>query len=179
MEGSFADAANNHGFKRSRWRLLWRHQIQDYFIAAVQNVRILLRHAGEKPKAAMRAVGEGFAAIISATPSITIPCNPCLRAMKQSRHCFQPENIPAQHPFFDRSFFYMTGFGQHAGKGPNSRSYYPSCHAAGLSVRFGTYTEPHGGHLTLLFDSTSPNPLPSHHENTIPDRYQQVCTRDD
>jgi len=23
MEGSFADAANNHGFKRSRWRRLW------------------------------------------------------------------------------------------------------------------------------------------------------------
>jgi hypothetical protein len=26
-EGSFADAANNHGFKRSRWRRLWRQQI--------------------------------------------------------------------------------------------------------------------------------------------------------
>ena len=44
MEGSFADAANNHGFKRSRWRRLWRQQIQDYLIAAVQNIRILLRH---------------------------------------------------------------------------------------------------------------------------------------
>lgn len=42
MEGSFADAANNHGFKRARWRRLWRQQIQDYMIAAVQNVRILL-----------------------------------------------------------------------------------------------------------------------------------------
>ena len=44
MEGSFADAANNHGFKRSRWRRLWRQQIQDYLIAAVQNIRLLLRH---------------------------------------------------------------------------------------------------------------------------------------
>jgi hypothetical protein len=42
MEGSFADAANNHGFKRARWRQLWRQQIQDYLIAAIQNVRILL-----------------------------------------------------------------------------------------------------------------------------------------
>ena len=42
IEGSFADAANNHGFKRSRWRRLWRQQIQDYFIAAIQNIRILL-----------------------------------------------------------------------------------------------------------------------------------------
>lgn len=49
MEGSFADAANNHGFKRSRWRRLWRQRIQDYLIAAVQNVRILLRHADPKP----------------------------------------------------------------------------------------------------------------------------------
>jgi hypothetical protein len=42
IEGSFADAANNHGFKRARWRRLWRQQIQDYLIAAIQNIRILL-----------------------------------------------------------------------------------------------------------------------------------------
>ena len=49
MEESFADAANNHGFKRSRWRRLWRQQIQDWLIAAVQNWRILLRERdGEK-----------------------------------------------------------------------------------------------------------------------------------
>jgi hypothetical protein len=43
MEGSFADAANNHGFKRARWRRLWRVQIQDWLIAGIQNIRILLR----------------------------------------------------------------------------------------------------------------------------------------
>ncbi len=47
MEGSFADAANNHGFKRSRWRRLWRQRIQDYLIAAIQNIRIWLRHGPE------------------------------------------------------------------------------------------------------------------------------------
>jgi hypothetical protein len=47
IEGSFADAANNHGFKRSRWRRLWRQQIQNHLIAACQNLRILLRK-GEK-----------------------------------------------------------------------------------------------------------------------------------
>lgn len=51
MEGSFADSANNHGLKRSRWRRLWRQQIQDYMIAAVQNVRILIRHGVRKPTA--------------------------------------------------------------------------------------------------------------------------------
>jgi hypothetical protein len=44
MEGSFADSANNHGFKRARWRRLHNQRIQDYLIAAVQNVRTLLRH---------------------------------------------------------------------------------------------------------------------------------------
>jgi len=44
MERSFADAANNHHFKRARWRGLWRQQIQDYLIAAIQNVRVLLAH---------------------------------------------------------------------------------------------------------------------------------------
>jgi hypothetical protein len=44
MEGSFADAENNHGFKRARWRRLWRQEIQDWLIAAIQNVRILLAH---------------------------------------------------------------------------------------------------------------------------------------
>jgi transposase len=48
MEQSFADAANNHHFKRSRWRRLWRQQIQDYLIAAIQNLRILLAH--QKPR---------------------------------------------------------------------------------------------------------------------------------
>ena len=43
MERSFADAANNHGFKHARWRRLWRQQIQDWLIAAIQNIRILLR----------------------------------------------------------------------------------------------------------------------------------------
>jgi len=49
LEGSFADAANNHGFKRSRWRRLWRQQIQDYLIAAIQNIRIVLSRSGLKP----------------------------------------------------------------------------------------------------------------------------------
>jgi transposase len=52
IERSFADAANNHHFKRARWRRLWRQQIQDYLIAAIQNVRILLAHQNPKPSAA-------------------------------------------------------------------------------------------------------------------------------
>ena len=47
IEGSFAQAANEHGFKRSRWRRLWRQEIQDWLIAAVQNVKILMGAGGK------------------------------------------------------------------------------------------------------------------------------------
>ncbi len=49
MEGSFADAVNNHGAKRARGRGLWRQQIQSWMIAAVQNLRLLLRHQASRP----------------------------------------------------------------------------------------------------------------------------------
>ena len=54
LAGSFADAANNHGFKRARWRRLWRQQIQDHLIATIQNVRLLLARTVRRP--AMSAV---------------------------------------------------------------------------------------------------------------------------
>ena len=51
MEGSFADANNNHGAKKARWRGLARQQIQSWIIAAVQNLRILLRNQRRAPAA--------------------------------------------------------------------------------------------------------------------------------
>ena len=60
MEGSFADAANNHGFKRARWRGLWRQKIQNHLIAACQNIRILLGKNLRQPGAALAMVLEGF-----------------------------------------------------------------------------------------------------------------------
>ena len=41
MEASFADASNNHGFKRARWRGLWKVQIQNWLIAVVHNLRMM------------------------------------------------------------------------------------------------------------------------------------------
>lgn len=43
-EGSFADAANRHGYKRARWRRLQRVTMQNQLIATVQNLRKLLRY---------------------------------------------------------------------------------------------------------------------------------------
>jgi transposase len=42
-EGTFADAANNHGFKRARWRGLVKVRIQNVLIATMQNARKLVR----------------------------------------------------------------------------------------------------------------------------------------
>jgi IS5 family transposase len=45
MEGSFADASNRHGYKRARWRGLGSVTTQNLLIAAIQNIRKLLRYA--------------------------------------------------------------------------------------------------------------------------------------
>ena len=49
-EGSFADAANNYGFKRARWRGLDNMKIQNLMIAAIQNLGKLLRYCGTDGK---------------------------------------------------------------------------------------------------------------------------------
>lgn len=54
MEGSFAQAANRHHFKRARWRRLWRQQIQDWLIAAIQNIKTLL---GTPPRGPQSGTG--------------------------------------------------------------------------------------------------------------------------
>jgi transposase len=47
IERSFADATNCHGFKRARWRGLWKQTIQDLLIATVQNLRKLLHYLAQ------------------------------------------------------------------------------------------------------------------------------------
>ena len=60
MEGSFADAVNNHGAKKARWRGMGRQQIQSWLIAAVQNLRILLHHRVSGPVRAAAAALVGM-----------------------------------------------------------------------------------------------------------------------
>lgn len=64
-EGSFADAANNYHFKRSRWRRLWRQQIQDYLIATIQDVKILLKHTERRLAAAVMKIEDGFCTAVA------------------------------------------------------------------------------------------------------------------
>lgn len=58
MERSFAQAAR-FGLKRARWRGQWRGQIQDYLIAIVQNVELLIAHAWPKPRVVFAASTNG------------------------------------------------------------------------------------------------------------------------
>jgi transposase len=46
MERSFARSVP-YGFKRARWRRLWRVRIQEYLTAAIQNITILVRYVKE------------------------------------------------------------------------------------------------------------------------------------
>ena len=41
MERSFAKS-DRYGFKKSRWRGLWRIQIQEYLTASIQNMMVLI-----------------------------------------------------------------------------------------------------------------------------------------
>jgi hypothetical protein len=43
MERSYA-RSTRYGFDRARWRGLWKVAIQEYFICAIQNIEILIRH---------------------------------------------------------------------------------------------------------------------------------------
>ena len=55
MERSFAKAVRL-GFKRARWRRLWRVQIQEYLTAAIQNILILVRNVKEPCPAKVMAL---------------------------------------------------------------------------------------------------------------------------
>lgn len=55
MERSFARAVR-FGFKRARWRRLWRVQIQEYLISAIQNIMVLLKFDKERKASAMRCI---------------------------------------------------------------------------------------------------------------------------
>lgn len=56
MERTFA-RATRYGYKRSRWRRLWRVQIQEYITAAIQNIEILIRYGKGRGVALAMAIG--------------------------------------------------------------------------------------------------------------------------
>lgn len=56
MERSFA-RSTRFGYKRARWRNTWRVQIQEYLTATIQNIMVMTRKIGNRPRAiAQKAV---------------------------------------------------------------------------------------------------------------------------
>lgn len=109
MEGSFADGANNHGLKRARWRGLDKQQIQDYLIAACQNIRILIRF-GIRPAPAV-----SMAATLPPATEVMI-----VSGGKPLSLPFKVSKRPASFPRFHRKHRMFHAkltedrFGQHA-----------------------------------------------------------------
>ena len=56
VEGGFGQAAQNHHLKRARYRRLWRQRIQDCLIAAVQNIKKLIRQIPDKAQTMAQAL---------------------------------------------------------------------------------------------------------------------------
>ena len=58
-ERSFAQS-ERYGYKRARWRSLWRMEIQDFLIAAAQNIMILVNHLKENVQSKANALVEQY-----------------------------------------------------------------------------------------------------------------------
>ncbi|MBC8457236.1 MAG: hypothetical protein H8D67_04475 [Deltaproteobacteria bacterium] len=54
--------STRYGYKRSRWRRLWRVTIQDFLIAAVQNIMVLIRVSNDKLSKSNAQTGQSLAA---------------------------------------------------------------------------------------------------------------------
>jgi len=100
-EGSFADAANNHGFKRARWRGIVGMRIQNLLIATIQNLRKLMCFLGRKPAAKMAnlptytTIDSEFALKMSFESIFAIICERILTFLKSvaGKIRFQPTSV--------------------------------------------------------------------------------------
>jgi transposase len=79
-EGSFANSANNHGFKQARWRGLYKMQIQNLMIAAIQNLGKLLRYGGGdgKPITAAMTIKALFRCVYLRRCRFLLTYTPCM-----------------------------------------------------------------------------------------------------
>lgn len=73
MERSFARAVP-YGFKRARWRGLWKVAIQEYMTAAIQNIKVLVRHNNYRPIAKAEVIRLGNQNKKIRNPLFLLPC---------------------------------------------------------------------------------------------------------
>jgi transposase len=63
QERNFGEAAVQHGFKRARWRGLEKQTIQDQLIAAIQNLKILIRKTGPASRTLIAVIKSLYTAL--------------------------------------------------------------------------------------------------------------------
>lgn len=90
MERSFA-RSKRYGFDRARWRGLWRMQIQDYLICAIQNIQVLIRQAGKPRKWAAARASDVKGSFLPFRSPLVLPIQDFLRSW------FHP--VPGVSPF--------------------------------------------------------------------------------
>ncbi|MDQ8205576.1 IS1182 family transposase [Pelagicoccus sp. SDUM812003] len=110
MEGSFAQSANLHGFKRSRWRRLWRQRIQDHIICAIENVKILIANASGPRKSPAVVISRVQGPAITAFARIARVAISILEALSKSAggDAKRPEiQFRALYPLFGQQPLYL------------------------------------------------------------------------
>jgi len=69
MERSYA-RGTRYGYDRARWRGLWRVQIQEYLVSAIQNIEVLLRYGNRPTRSLLMVVRKGKEAFTKAIGSL-------------------------------------------------------------------------------------------------------------
>jgi hypothetical protein len=96
-ERSFARSVR-YGFKRARWRRLWRVRIQDFLIAAIQNIIVLIKNSMgilSKSRVPMARAIEPFLSLSKKTGCSLIPfwiCSILKLSMPTTQFEQQPVN---------------------------------------------------------------------------------------
>jgi uncharacterized protein (UPF0179 family) len=70
MERSFA-RGTPYGYDRARWRGLWRVQIQESLISAIQNIQVLLKYGGQSKKCLSVVVNQVKGTILGVIRSVS------------------------------------------------------------------------------------------------------------
>ena len=120
-EGSFADAVNNHGYKRMRFRGIEKATIQNLMIAAIQNLRKLIKVNTLKPAvpAAVLSLHKATCEILSRLFCCRVSSIANLSEYSIFKELFQlfKFKLPFLYTFF------LTTFEQQALKGVGIYSY--------------------------------------------------------
>jgi transposase len=104
-ERSFAQA-ERYGFKQARWRGLWRVEIQDFLIATIQNILILIKHTEHKTKSQINALHRQYYATDSSQGLLS--CSLLAHNIKEKAQSLIRNLMPLTAPSHIGRYSYIT-----------------------------------------------------------------------